>query len=87
VISAKSDPCPMQKPALPLRGQDREPASGSNSEMRLHQDCFGKPGGCSKRAFLESDTVDEKNESPWKDRAAGLGNEHDRYGFRRGSRP
>jgi hypothetical protein len=55
--------------------------------MRLNQDCFGKPGKCSKREPPESDTVDEKFQSPWKDRAVGLGNEHDRYGFRRGSRP
>jgi len=75
VTKAESDSCPKQRPALTLRGQNREPASGSTSEMRLAPDCFGKPGRCSKRQPPESDTVDEKFQSPWKDRAAELGNE------------
>jgi hypothetical protein len=40
---------PHAKPALTPRGQDRDPASGPTSEMHPNQDCFGKPGRCSKR--------------------------------------
>lgn len=45
---------PHVKPALTPRGQDRNSASGSTSEMHPHQDCFGMPGRCSKRDSLRA---------------------------------
>jgi len=73
----------MTRPALTPRGQDRNRPSeikGSDAPTPL---CFGNI----REEVKEDDTDDEERQSPWKDRAGVLGNEHERYGFRRGTRP
>lgn len=73
----------MTRPALTLRGQDRNRPSEIKGRDAPTRDCFGN----TREEIEEDDTDGEENQSPRKDRAGGLGDEHDRYGFRRGTRP